>query len=718
MKKVLYKIIVFCSAFALTACDFLGAFLPSTPDNPGGGDTPGGNTPGGGGDTPPDPANVTSISLSDATTYQIGDKFSASAVQVTANYSDGTHEVIASPNIIVSKVTDPLDQNFSKLSKIDRAGEWVVNYKVRVDSKSYFQDVNYTVASGFESTGFTLSSVEYVNGFSFRSGEIVRDKLDEVPLKLHWNKGDEYYTYHSATDTTGIYFSVRKDGDSATEYINSALEEGNSYTLVFHYQSFTYSYPFAISGNYYRLDSNDITNIQTDFDNDISPSKGDVKMLIIPITLSGSYTDTWTNNRLSEIDGYYFGTDTTKMSLKMYYETASFDQMSISGTVTAPYVETNSNLTTDQIQADTSYTKLFTLISNSVDYIRSHNPEIVLDDYDLNDDGAIDNIHLITNFNTDSYRDGTGESPWNTPLWPHKYATGDSGTKTNPVANVYSISAIDHVYDCVTAVHEQGHIFGLDDYYDYGQTDVDYVGYADMQSGNMFDWNSFSKFTVGWVSPYVITGPTEITIGAASLTGDCLVVPANADTFNDSAFDEYFMIELFSPYGNNAVNYPRNGVYQGSVWNYYSNHYNLGDYGVRLYHVNDQAYKYTSGGFVEFNDHYTGSSGYVYRPTDNDIYEYSGRSYYFDDWADYKELAIIQRGGTDTFGSQASGARHYLTSADLFHQGDVFTFDDYKQFLTKTSTVPTTMNNGETFPYKITFTSMSATQVTVKIEYV
>ena len=95
------------------------------------------------------------------------------------------------------------------------------------------------------------------------------------------------------------------------------------------------------------------------------------------------------------------------------------------------------------------------------------------------------------------------------------------------------------------------------------------------------------------------------------------------------------MIELFAPYGNNAVNYPVNGSYQGSAWEYYSNHYDLGDYGVRMYHVNDQMYRYTGSGFVEFNDN--ASNYYVYRPTDNDALDYDGRSSYFENWANYKE---------------------------------------------------------------------------------
>jgi len=701
MRKTLFKFVCICSLFSLTACDFLASFIN------GGGENNNNNN------NPPTPvAKVQSVTIEDNTVYTIGDTYNINNVVITAHYDDNSTKTVPSSSATINRIYNPLNQQITTSTQFEYVGEYRVDFRVAVDNKTLSTHINFDVASGFETAGFTMSSVEYVNSLSFHEGETVRDRLVDMPLLIHWNKGTEHYTYNINTDTSGMTFRVKKQGDPTTEYINAALENGSTYELILSYQTYSLTTAFTVGGNYYRLNSSDIVNIQTDLDDSISPSKGDVKMLVIPITLSGSWLSNWTTASLNAIDGYYFGTDSTKMSLKMYYETASFGQMTISGKVTTPYVETSSSLTTNQIQADTSYTKLFTLISNAVEYVKANDSSIDFDDYDLNDDGVIDNIHLITNFDTTQY-----SNAWNTPLWPHKYQTGNTaGTPESPVANVYSISAIDHVQDCVTAIHEQGHIFGLDDYYDYSGSDIDYIGFADMQSFNIFDWNSFSKFSVGWISPYVITGPTEITIQAASINGDCLVIPANPETFNNSAFDEYFMIELFAPYGNNAVNYPVNGVYQGSAWDYYSNHYDLGDYGVRMYHVNDQMYRYTGSGFVEFNG--DASSYYVYRPTDNDALDYDGRSSYFADWANYKELAIIQRGGVDTFGSTASGARHFLNSEDLFHQGDVFTFNQYRRFLTKDSTLPTTMNNGETFPYKITFTAMSATQVTVKIEYV
>ena len=714
MKKVFFKIVALLSAFALTACDFTllptdGGVSQDGSENTSNSEVISGSSATTSG------AKVTSVKVEDNKDYSIGDSYSISGIAITAYYDDGSEEIIASSKATLKEIRNPSNQVISNTSKFNQAGEYKVKYDVNVNGKKYSTTTNFNVASGFDSEGFTVSSIEYAVKPSFHKGEVVKTLLHDISLLIHWNRGDEYYTYDISTDTTGIAFSLKQQGDDVTERIEEELTQGNTYTLTLSFGEYNLNYQFTIYGNYYQLDSGDITYTQTDLESIISPSKGNVKMLIVPIILKGNYIDEWTTARLSEIDGYYFGEDTSKMSLKMYYETASFGQMNVSGTVVDPYTENSETLTSDLIEADDSYNKLFTLIANAVSWIKSAHPEINLDEYDLNDDGAIDNIHLITNFNTETYSSQTGNQVWSTPLWPHKYQTGNTGTKLSPVANVYSISAIDHVYDCVTAVHEQGHIFGLPDYYNYGNDNVDYIGHADMQSANIFDWNSYSKFSVGWISPYVVTGDTEITLGAASLTGDCLVIPANPSTFNNSAFDEYFLIELFSPYGNNAVNYPYNGNYgYGNSWEFYSTYCgDLGSYGVRLYHVSSQIYKWGGSSFLPID---TGSyTGSIYFPTDNNQYDYDRWSYYAD-YADQKLLSIIQQGGVDTFGSTESGARKYLNGDDLFHQGDVFTFNQYKHLLSKTGAEVTTMDNGETFPYKITFTAMSATSVTIKIE--
>ena len=159
---------------------------------------------------------------------------------------------------------------------------------------------------------------------------------------------------------------------------------------------------------------------------------------------------------------------------------------------------------------------LFNLIEEAVSWIQDNDETINWSEYDLNQDGCIDNIHLITNYvSTD----------WGNSLWPHMSSAHRAGTLERPGVNVYSISSTGFVVNPITAIHEQGHIFGLDDYYDYTDQEqgIDYIGGLDMQSHNVFDWNSFSKLCMGWVKPYVVNGEakkTKITIKAASLNGD------------------------------------------------------------------------------------------------------------------------------------------------------------------------------------------------------
>ena len=234
-----------------------------------------------------------------------------------------------------------------------------------------------------------------------------------------------------------------------------------------------------------------------------------------------------------------------------------------------------------------------------------------------------------------------------------------------------------------------------------------------MQDGNCFDWNSFSKLSVGWISPLVVRDECSINLKSASKTGDCIIIPADESTFNKSAFDEYFLLEYFTMDGNNQY-------FATAYKNYCVNAYgataskvdftNTDNYGVRLYHVDARAFGWSGYSFYETTD----TSVAIYQVTDNNSYDYEDRYSYFEEFADYKLLSIIQAGKTDTFGS--TSGRHYLTADDLFREGKEFTFSAYSKFLSKSHNTVTKMDNGEDFPYRITFSNMTTDSITVNIE--
>ena len=669
--------------------------------------------------TPSEPA-IRSVTVTDKTEYYVGDVYNPNNVTIKARYTDGTTAYITGfqAKVVENQIFDANDNILDASEKFVRPGKYSLAIWIKYKNNSFSETININVKSGFEAEGYEVKSIDVVGGISFSLDHVVANEIKELELLIHWNKGDEYYTYRQETDDKGFLFSVKKEGDEIGEYINTPLEQNATYSFIISYEGKDYSKSFSVYDNYYKLDSSNLTFVAKDLDKSNAPALGEVKVLVIPVILQGEYVDSWTKTKLSSLESLYFGTKKGQVSFKSYFETASFGKMNVSGFISEPYEETDPELTDIDIQNSEWNEKLHMMFANAITDFKEKNPDVDLDEYDLDDDGYIDNAHFITNFNTKTYQSKTGINPWSTPLWPHRSSTlFEAGSKESPNINTYSLNSIDKATDPVASIHEQGHVFGLEDYYDYSYL-VDYVGGADMQSNNIFDWNSFSKLSVGWVSPYVVTGPTEITISAASLNGDCIIVPADPNTFNNSAYDEYFLIELFSEYGNNANNHYANGSNQGPSWDQWETAHNvqLGEYGVRFYHVDATMQWWDSTNHVYHEATENDKDKWLFVPTNNDYY--GGEQ--IDDpeaarFADFKYLSIIQASGTNTFGDPYSAA-HYLSKEDLFHQGDVFTFNKYKHFLSKCGRTVTTMDNGESFPYKITFTSMSSSRTTVKIE--
>lgn len=506
----------------------------------------------------------------------------------------------------------------------------------------------------------------------------------------------------SSESSSESHSSESSSSESQTSISSSSEEQSSS-------EESSSSEPQPLG--YVKVDHMSFVN--SDLDSAYAPAIGDVKMLVIPIAFQGntgngysSQIQNWTSTKLSNMYGYYFGESN---SLSSYYATASFGKMNLTGMVSDVYP--NTTYTVKAILEDDSMDTLWDMMDEALAWVMDNNPSIDWSEYDLNEDGNIDNIHLITNYSSNK---------WAENLWPHMYYTRRSHSGEHLGINVYSISGLSFVNNSVTAIHEQGHIFGLQDYYDYsndGQSPIDYIGGLDMQSHNVFDWNSFSKLSTGWVEPYVVTGEAEtttITLNSASLTGDCIIIPADYSTWNGSAFDEYFLVELFTKYGNNVKDWSK---YSGA----------LGAGGVRLYHVDARAYG--SNQRVSYNNQLLVVDDMEEQEI-NSVEDVSKWNYTTlganncSDWRDYEGgieqlanhplLSIVQRGGDFTF-AKNNNDHKTLNATDLFKNGHKFTFEEYSHFLNKDRTSSSTMDNGEIFPYEISFSNFSQEHITVTI---
>ncbi len=543
----------------------------------------------------------------------------------------------------------------------------------------------------------TVIKFEFADNITFPAEEKILDNLFVDFNVTHFDETKSKLTYSCYEDNQnkGISFKLFKDGEDV-DCIDTPLISGQKYILEATYQGISDSKEFVVDEKVSLLKKEDLKITAKDVDNDYSTPTGDVKMLVIPVNLTGSWLDEWSETYRAEIEDLYFGD--SPLSLHSYYKDCSNGAMNITGLVSEIYDFTD--YTSDQIQ--TSYSYLVKCINEALSTIEDNHPEIDWTEYDLDQNGSIDNFHLVTNFNPSIYQSETGKSPWATNLWPHMSTLDNPPSLEKPVARTYSAGVLEHLIDAygnssaITPIHEQGHIFGLPDYYDYAGL-VDYTGQFDMQSGNVFDWNSYSKLSVGWIDSYVVKDECTITIPSASKEGKCLIIPANPDNFNNSAFDEYFLIELFSKHGNNAkFSQYWNYVFKGSEQKY----------GIRMYHIDSRLFnsslrptdKPSEGRLVIDNNSYDYS------------YSYIGSSKI----ADMKLITLIQKGGVDTFGDE-DNSRKTLKASDLFMKGDTFTFDKYSKFLSKRHKTITKMDDSDTFPYTIDFVEMSEDKATIKI---
>ena len=428
-----------------------------------------------------------------------------------------------------------------------------------------------------------------------------------------------------------------------------------------------------------------------------SESLDDQKVLIVPIHIKDETSDSrWNDSKIAKLNNIVFNQD-DPASYVSYYHTASNGRLTMSGEVSPIY---QTEYTRSQLEDDNrGKGNIFTMFSNATEWLNETDPTIdIAKDYDSNHDGYIDNIHFIVDATT---------SEWGSNLWPHMSQTGNyPSTGDNlPTVNTYSLSNTGELNDAYTFIHEQGHIFGLQDYYNYSSLSdsygnpeyVDYVGCLDMQSYTCFDWNVYSKLNMGWVDPYYFDGTKEsatIEIGPAASTGDCIIV---GDNWNGNAFDEYITIELFADQGNNSL-----------FWNNYSSL--LGNGGIRLSHVDSRL---VNGENEEDIDNITDGDLYTpyYLKYSNSVNSKDCYGYSFND--DYHLLNVIQAGGKNTFSKPTTDNYSlFLNQNDLFQTGDVFSMAKYGQEFFPNKT---TLDNGDDFPYIISFDKVTPESATITI---
>lgn len=323
-----------------------------------------------------------------------------------------------------------------------------------------------------------------------------------------------------------------------------------------------------------------------------TPSRGEVNLLVIPATFSGGLT--WSETKLSALESAFKGEEgeTGWESLKSFYDESSYGKLSLNPIITSPYTfsVTESEGQTNFKNKSSSVTSLAEeAFSSSLSSLGKS-----ASDFDSDGDGfvdAVEIVYLTSKSVTSNYASDGSKFWWN-------FTTYDSSTSANlktPAMRRYcwmNASSIFNGYydtdiDPHVVTHEFGHMLGLNDYYDYDGTGAP-MGLVDMMDLNIGDHNAYSKYLLGWVTPKVLDhsySDLEITLNDFESSGDCLLIPTSADSFNDTPYAEYLMLSYYTPTGLNeqdSSGYPE--------WSKYGTGGSYSYRGLELIHVDERLY--------------------------------------------------------------------------------------------------------------------------------
>lgn len=360
------------------------------------------------------------------------------------------------------------------------------------------------------------------------------------------------------------------------------------------------------------------------------PSVGTPKILVVPVQFSkdknggnlAKFTESEDEVKRT-LDEAFFGSthnsayDTTTKweSLSSYYYKSSYGKLDIGGSVTDIYTYEGST-------ADFSRNSLDGLLSGITSWA-STTQNINLTDYDYDKDGYIDGIEVV--YKTDQQTPSTSsQSADGSSLWWNfttvlNSGAGQTADPAKPVAQRYFWSRWDYVQnsyyaeyndgkqcpDAHTIVHETGHMMGLNDYYSYDTSDSGAksggpAGCVDMMDMNVGDHNAYSKMAYNWVDAKVVDGSSSnftITLNSYTDTGDFLLLRNTTDDpWNETPWDEYLIIEYYTPTGVNEMDSKGYDEWQQASSTGTNSYGHGGTYeqpGLQVFHVDSRVYSNT-----------------------------------------------------------------------------------------------------------------------------
>ena len=442
------------------------------------------------------------------------------------------------------------------------------------------------IEQGDRRLNITLAATTIPEGSTFFDGCLPSVVFEDL------TDGSKTEVYNYSARTT---YTIKNDA-SGEQYSPSDSLPAGQYTCEIRYSQSGYTYgtvkfnveaktpAVAAEGKGYKSYTvDDLAEYQIQNFDEIEtlggggmPANGNVKILVIPVEFEDGqkFTDNIRDEVKPMLEEAFFADsdDTPWESLASYYKKSSYGKLNITGEVTdiytAPYNDKN---------ISSSNTGFSTQIAQEAVNWLTSTGKIDPKDYDLDGDGYIDGVEVVyTTQNATPGMSGTADAGSSGLWWNFTTNTGMSPNTASPnvhrifwtrydyVTNNYYNSAATgenaqgqlwegKSVDAHTIIHETGHMMGAPDYYSYDRTEGP-AGQVDMMDNNVGDHNAYTKMIYNWVAPRVVDGSSDnftITLKSFTETGDFLLVKPTSDPWNETPYDEYLMLQYYTPTGLN-----------------------------------------------------------------------------------------------------------------------------------------------------------------------
>ena len=328
-------------------------------------------------------------------------------------------------------------------------------------------------------------------------------------------------------------------------------------------------------------------------------NEGNLKFLVIPVwfTNSTSFFNVSQKTQIKEdITSKMLGekTSATYWSVKSFYETESRGKLSISATI-SDFYESNTRSTAYTDSDDSRAT--YDLAKKATQWYFENNPSDSISNYDADNDGKVDSVILFYSANyygeqnaimrstAYAWADSTNSRNYNTGAFCSVGAIYGFKKTSNVSAqlaasDLSTVNPSGFIRGASQVIHEVGHQFGAKDIYEYaasGETKNYPAGQFSMQDNDSGSHDPYHMNLFGWSKPdiyaskdYQVGEQITIAVDDFQSSGNNIILSRDWNTYN-SLFDEYMILELFTPTGLNEFDASR---------------LRISDVGFRVWHVN------------------------------------------------------------------------------------------------------------------------------------